>query len=94
MGWRGCCLRGSRAGAVDQEAILGIAPPAGEQCPADWNDDDTVNSSDVSAFLTSWLDSLQNGNLIADFDGNGAVNSSDISAFLTQWLADVTSGAC
>jgi photosystem II stability/assembly factor-like uncharacterized protein len=64
----------------------------GIPCPADWDGNGTVNSTDISAFLTAWLDSLNQGNLNADFDGNGTVNSSDISAFLTAWLEAVTVG--
>jgi V8-like Glu-specific endopeptidase len=61
-------------------------------CLADWDGSGAVNSTDISAFLTAWLDSLNNQDLNADFDGSGAVNSSDISAFLTQWLTDVSTG--
>ena len=64
----------------------------GTACPADWDGSGTVNSSDISAFLTAWLDSVTEPNLVADFDGSGAVNSSDISAFLTAWLQAVQQG--
>lgn len=62
------------------------------QCPANWNRDDAVNSSDISAFLTSWLLSSTAGNADADIDCSGATNSTDIAAFLTKWLAAMTSG--
>lgn len=55
-------------------------------CEPDWNGDGAVNSADISAFLTSWLSSLNNSDLNADFDRSGAVNSADISAFLAAWL--------
>ncbi len=58
-------------------------------CPADWSGDGEVNSTDISAFLTAWLDSLNNQTLDADFNGDNTVNSSDISAFLTAWLQAV-----
>ena len=61
-------------------------------CRADWNQDGTVNSTDISAFLTSWLQSVQAPNLIADFNNDNVVNSTDISAFLTAWLAAVSNG--
>ncbi len=64
----------------------------GPGCPADWDGSGTVNSNDISAFLSAWLDSVQNGNLIADFDQSGSVNSNDISAFLSAWLAAVGGG--
>lgn len=61
-------------------------------CPVDWNEDSLINSSDISAFLSGWLLSLQNGTLDADFNGDNAVNSSDISSFLTEWLNAVQNG--
>jgi hypothetical protein len=61
-------------------------------CPADWNGDMVVNSTDISAFVTAWLDSVQNGNLNADFNGDMVVNSTDISAFVTAWLTAVAGG--
>jgi len=67
-------------------------PAAGSTCAPDWDDNGSVNSTDISAFLTSWLDSLNQGNLDADFNGDGQVNSTDISAFLTSWLDAVTTG--
>jgi hypothetical protein len=61
-------------------------------CRPDWNQDQVVNSSDISAFLTTWLASVQDGTLEADFNEDQTTNSSDISAFLTAWLAAVTDG--
>jgi len=64
----------------------------GTGCPVDWNGDGDVNSSDISAFLTGWLASLQDSTLDADFNDDLTVNSSDISAFLTAWLQALTDG--
>ena len=61
-------------------------------CPADWSGDGVINSGDISAFLTSWLASLQGGTVEADFNGDGETNSGDISAFLTAWLNSVQGG--
>ncbi len=61
-------------------------------CPADYDGDETVNSNDISAFLSAWLASVQDGTLVADFDGDGQVNSNDISAFLSAWLDAVQNG--
>ena len=65
----------------------------GGGCPADWDGDGSVNSSDISAFLATWLMSVGDGGLAADFSGDGEVNSSDISAFLAAWLAAI-GGEC
>jgi hypothetical protein len=61
-------------------------------CPVDWNGDDVVNSTDISAFITAWLASVQGATPAADFNEDGAVNSTDISAFITAWLGAVGGG--
>jgi hypothetical protein len=61
-------------------------------CLADWNNDGSPNSNDISAFLSAWLASIQSGSINGDFSNDGVVNSSDISAFLTAWLSAVTGG--
>ena len=74
-------------GGTSEKAIVGFA-----RRRADWNVDGTVNSRDISSFLTSRLQSVQNPGLMADFNRDFDVNCGDISAFLTQWLADITGG--
>lgn len=64
----------------------------GTACPADWDGSGGVNSTDISGFLASWLDSVQSGNLNADFNGDASVNSTDISAYLAAWLQAVQEG--
>lgn len=64
----------------------------GASCPVDWNGDDAVNSTDISAFLGTWLTSVGVPDLAADFNGDGVTNSTDISAFLAAWLEAVTIG--
>ena len=80
--WLTCVSRG-----LAVLTVTGTLP-----CAVDWNGDDRVNSGDISAFLTSWLLSVQGGTLAADFNADGAVNSTDISAFLAAWLAAVQGG--
>jgi len=84
--------RGSSGNFTNPAPPIALRLVQGEACPADWDGDQQVNSNDISAFLTSWLDSVQNGALDADFDQSGSVNSNDISAFLTAWLAAVGGG--
>ncbi len=76
-------------GCLDRDELDGC----GTACPADWNQDGAVTSSDISAFLTVWLQSLVDGTLAADFNADGHVSSNDISAFLTAWL-EAVSGGC
>jgi len=61
-------------------------------CLADWDSSGTLNSNDISAFLSAWLASVGGSGMNGDFDGNGMVNSSDISAFLAAWLEAVSEG--
>lgn len=67
-------------------------PSFGSVCLGDFNEDLLVNSSDISAFLRGWLNSLVHGQHFADANGDGAINSSDISQFLSNWLLAVESG--
>jgi hypothetical protein len=64
----------------------------GGGCATDFNGDLVVNSTDISAFLSAWLLSINEGTMDADFNGDLTVNSSDISAFLTVWLEEVNEG--
>jgi hypothetical protein len=78
---------------IDRDGTFNVIFGGGADCPADWNDDGSVNSSDISAFLSAWLGSLQNGDLIADFNDDGHINSADIAAFLVAWI-DAVGGGC
>lgn len=71
------------------------------ECPADVDGSGTVNSGDISAYLTAWLDLVNSGGCPAppqpcpeDFSGDGLINSADISAFLTVWLSAINAGGC
>jgi glucose/arabinose dehydrogenase len=61
-------------------------------CPADWDGNGAVTSSDISAYLSSWLTAIENGTIAADYNRDGVTNSTDISAFLTSWLAALSGG--
>lgn len=74
------------------EAIGAARQVALFPCPGDWNEDLVVNSNDISAYLTDWLDAVASGTVQADVDASGSTNSTDISAFLTAWLAGVQGG--
>ena len=51
------------------------------RCPADFNDDGSVNTLDVLAFLNAW----SAGDPRADFNNDGTVNTLDVLAFLNAW---------
>ncbi|MBC7834347.1 MAG: hypothetical protein H7Y88_04500 [Phycisphaerales bacterium] len=59
----------------------------GVRCPADFNGDGLITSSDISAFLSAFFSDLANGTVVADFDNGGSTGSADISAFLNAWFA-------
>jgi len=63
-------------------------------CLPDWNLDGALTSTDISAYLTTWVAALTTGSLEADFNGDGAVTSLDVSAFITAWLAALQAGGC
>src|SRR5690606_24321770 len=59
------------------------------QCQGDFNRNNQVNSTDISAMLAGWLSAVQNGNANADINCSGSTNSTDISAYLAIWLAQI-----
>lgn len=71
-------------------------------CLADADADGSINSRDISHFLTGWVTTvaLPPGTLgppgvhHGDFDDDGAVTPADISAFLAQWLESAAAGGC
>ncbi len=50
--------------------------------PADFNDDATIDTQDVLAFLNAW----SAGDPSADIDGNGLVDTRDVLGFLNLWV--------
>lgn len=52
-------------------------------CPADFNEDNAVNSLDVLSFLNAW----NSGESSADVDDDGAVNTLDVLAYVNLWAA-------
>jgi hypothetical protein len=54
-----------------------------EPCIGDFNNDGTVNTLDVLAFLNAWAA----GDSSADINGDGTVNTLDVLAFLNAWTA-------
>jgi hypothetical protein len=57
-------------------------------CPADWDLNGVVNSTDVSLFLNDWFSDLINGGMKSDYDNNGVVNSTDVSSYVNAWFHD------
>ncbi len=82
-----------RGWQVDNVRIIATTMTCSASCAADFNGDNVVNSTDVSAFLAQWLVDVSQGVGVTDINRDGVVNSADISAFLTVWLAGVN-GEC
>jgi hypothetical protein len=61
----------------------GIARYGCPPCPADFNDDGTLDTRDFIAFLAAWAA----GDGSADFNGDGAINTQDFIAYLNAWAA-------
>ena len=60
------------------EFVFAAAP-----CPADFNDDGSVEGADVEAFFESWA----SGSRDADVNYDGGVDGGDIEAFFVAWEA-------
>ena len=75
---------------IDDIVINGTTPI--NACPADFNRDGVVDTSDVIDFLNAWYPCLYNGGLFGDFDKNGVVNTSDIISYLNVWFDALTNG--
>lgn len=86
-----CDIEDGTSEDVDDDGIPDECDDLPTGCTADWDENGQVNSTDIAAFLTSWLDSVNN-NLNADFNEDLTVDSNDISAFLTAWTFDVNNG--
>lgn len=57
-------------------ALPSTLPPA---CPADFNDDGTVDAADLSVLLGAW------GGPGADLNGSGSTDAADLSVLLGAW---------
>ncbi len=61
-------------------AYLVLSPVIAPLCPADFNGDGQVNSSDLATLLANW------GNAgVGDLNASGSVNSSDLAQLLAAW---------
>ena len=54
---------------------------AASKCPGDFNADDLVDTTDVTAFLNAWVIK----DPAADFNNDGFINTADVLAFLNAW---------
>ena len=64
----------------------------GRPCPADWDGNGVVNSTDVSNFINSWFEDQDAGTLLADWNRDGVSNSTDVSDFINSWFEDINNG--
>lgn len=77
---------------LDADFSLVITRRVVNSCDADWNRDKTVNSTDVSDFISDWFADMANGTDVTDFDRNGLVNSTDVSAFINSYFHQLAAG--
>ena len=63
------------------QGTVGLEGLAFSFCPADFNEDGTVNTLDVLVFLNAWNAKDPS----ADFNEDGEVNTLDVLAFLNAW---------
>ena len=67
--------------AASALALLGVAPSAAAQCPADINADRRVDNADLGSLLSAW----GSGGGPADIDADGDVGSADLGILLSGW---------
>ncbi len=89
--WRAALDRGKPAFAADVAQDMPFVLRGKVVCPADWNDDNTVNVLDLLSFLALWFPQMDmtapNGpGSGADFNGDGRVDIIDLLELLTAWF--------
>jgi hypothetical protein len=57
----------------------GQCPTTALPCPADFNDDNVVDSADLGTLLSGW------GTASGDISGNGTTDSEDLGILLSAW---------
>ena len=68
--------------AGNSAGLAGLAfGPSANQCPADINDDGSVDGVDLAALLSAWGTAAPS----ADIDGSGTVDAQDLTALLAAW---------
>ncbi len=63
-------------------ACIWLNPPAPPACPADINQDGSVDGADLTVLLQSWGPC---SNCAADINQNGAVDGADLTVLLQSW---------
>ena len=56
-------------------------------CPADWNHDSVVNSTDVTQYINEWFADQANGTHVTDLDGNNISNSTDVQIMIDRYIS-------
>lgn len=67
--------------AIPGDQFVTISSGAANPCPADFDHDGSVGSTDLATILNAW----GSADAAADLDGNGTVGSSDLAALLNAW---------
>ncbi|MFM9097624.1 MAG: lectin-like protein, partial [Phycisphaerales bacterium] len=71
----------NNAGATYPHLAVIEFGPSAPPCPADFNDDGTVNGDDLGTLLGAWA---QTGTPF-DLDGDGIVDGNDLGTLLSAW---------
>ncbi len=64
----------------------------GSPCAADQDHNGSIEPTDVSVFVSTWVASVAGGTLGGDFDGNGTVEAVDVATFVAAWIDALTNG--
>lgn len=61
-------------------------------CVADYDGNGTIQPADISLFVGTWFNDLNDGTTHTDVDGNGLIQPADISRFVALWYEALSSG--
>jgi hypothetical protein len=59
---------------------------SGGDCPADWDGDGVITSSDVVYYFNDYVNDLNRGTTLADFNTDSVTNSVDAVEFINAWF--------
>lgn len=82
---------GGGGSGIDREFGIGMGEGggftlSGGECPADWDGDGFLTSTDVAYYFNDYFNDMNGGTLYADFNVDLVTNSSDVVEFINAWF--------
>ncbi len=73
--------------SVNRLAGFELTGPTEAPCPADFDGNGIVNSTDVGEFVNAWFMDQAGATLVSDWTGDGIANSADVGEFINAYFA-------